>query len=162
MIINGKEQKDSRSPSPVSIMRSRDWGSPLKKTLKHPKADESARSAFSQRIEKYKEEGRCLLYLDESGFAQSMPRSHGYSRKGERCYGAHDWHKKGRINVIGAMINTLFVTLSLFSCSINSDVFYAWLTQDLLPKVEVGTVIVMDNATFHKRSDMVEEIRGAF
>jgi len=51
-----------------------------------------------------------------------------------------------------------FVTLSVFSSSINSDVFYAWLTQDLLPKVSRNSVIVMDNATFHKRKDMLEAI----
>ena len=51
-----------------------------------------------------------------------------------------------------------FVTLGMFSSSINSDVFYAWLTQDLLPKLTTGAVIVMDNATFHKRSNMLKAI----
>ena len=46
----------------------------------------------------------------------------------------------------------------MFTCYVNSDVFYAWLTQDLLPKVSKGSVIVMDNASFHKRSDMIEAI----
>ena len=40
----------------------------------------------------------------------------------------------------------------------SSNVFYAWLTQDLLPKLTTGAVIVMDNATFHKRSDMLKAI----
>jgi len=39
-------------------------------------------------------------------------------------------------------------------------VFYAWLTQNLLPKVNSGAVIVMDNATFHKRKDMLEAIEN--
>jgi len=98
------------------------------------------------------------VYLDESGFAQSMPRLHGYSALGERCYGTHDWQAKGRVNVIGAIINMTFITLSLFSFNINSDVFYAWLTQDLLPKLQKDTVIVMDNASFHKRNDMFAAI----
>ncbi|MDC9588023.1 hypothetical protein PSI23_01525 [Xenorhabdus sp. XENO-10] len=54
------------------------------------------------------------MYLDESGFARSMPRQHRYSEKGLRCFGTHDWHAKGRINVIGAIIENTFVTLSLF------------------------------------------------
>ncbi len=90
-----------------------------------------------------------------------MPRTHGYSYLGKRCYGTHDWHAKGRINVIGAIVGMTFVTLSLFTSSINSDVFYAWLTQDLLPKVNAGAVIVMDNATFHKRNDMLNAISQA-
>ncbi|WP_282435598.1 transposase [Piscirickettsia salmonis] len=40
----------------------------------------------------------------------------------------------------------------------NSDVFYAWLVKDLLPKLPAHSVIVMDNARFHKRSDMIEAI----
>lgn len=89
-----------------------------------------------------------------------MPRTHGYSLKGARCYGCHDWHAKGRINVIGAIIGMSFLTLSLFNGHINSDVFHAWLTQDLLPKVSPRSVIVMDNASFHKRNDMIEAIKA--
>ncbi|MDX7993020.1 transposase, partial [Xenorhabdus sp. psl] len=29
--------------------------------------------------------------MDESGFEQSMPRTHGYSLKGTRCFGLHNW-----------------------------------------------------------------------
>ena len=53
----------------------------------------------------------------------------------------------------------LFITVSIFEGSVNSDVFYSWLTQDLLPKVSENSVIVMDNASFHKRSDMIEAIQ---
>ena len=49
----------------------------------------------------------------------------------------------------------------MFESTINSDVFYAWLTQDLLPKVPMSCVIVMDNASFHKRQDMVTAINHA-
>ena len=114
--------------------------------------------SFQRRIERHKESGKDIVYLDESGFAQCMPRTHGYSQKGFRCYGMHDWQEKNRVNVIGAIVDNLFLTLSVFTCYVNSDVFYAWLTQDLLPKVPKGAVIVMDNASFHKRSDMLDAI----
>ncbi len=90
-----------------------------------------------------------------------MPRNYGYSVKGTRCYGTEDWHAKGRVNAIGAIVGMTFLTLSLFTSSVNSDVFYAWLTQDLLPKVKEGAVIVMDNATFHKRNDMLQAIKDS-
>ncbi len=96
--------------------------------------------------------------MDESGFAKDMPRTHGYTVKGQRCYGIKDWHARGRTNVIGAIQNFAFLTVSLFDTNINSDIFYVWLTQDLLPKMEAGSVLVMDNATFHKRKDMFEAI----
>ena len=54
------------------------------------------------------------MYLDESGFAQDMPRQHGYCYRGKRCYGVHDWHAKGRINVIGAIVGFVLVSVGLF------------------------------------------------
>ena len=29
-----------------------------------------------------------------------MPRTHGYAKKGARCFGVHNWGAKGRMNVI--------------------------------------------------------------
>ena len=51
-----------------------------------------------------------------------------------------------------------FLTIALFDGRVNSDVFYAWLIQELWPKTPAGTVIVMDNASFHQRHDMLEAI----
>jgi transposase len=109
-------------------------------------------------MKRYEDQARPIVYLDESGFALDMPWIHGYAPKGKRCYGQHDWHSKGRVNAIGAMIGRELLTVSLFESSINSDIFYAWLKQDLLPKVTKGSVIVMDNASFHKRADMLTAI----
>ncbi|WP_275386329.1 IS630 family transposase [Xenorhabdus bovienii] len=132
--------------------------SPLKKTLKHPNADGERRQAFVERIRHYEQAGKQIVYLDESGFAQSMPRTHGYSAKGLRCFGTHDWQAKGRLNAIGVILKRTFVTLSLFAGNINADVFHAWMTQDLLPTLPDGVVIVMDNAPFHKRQDTIQAI----
>ena len=71
------------------------WVSPIKKTLQHPKATPEKRSAFCAKLEEYKAEGRHLFSLDESGFAESMPLLHGYSAKGSRCFGTHDWGSQG-------------------------------------------------------------------
>ena len=127
----------------------------------HPKADEKLRLEFQIALTKYEEEGIPVAYLDESGFANDTPRTHGYASIGERCYGKYDWHARGRTNVIGAITSNQFITTCLFDTNINSDIFYAWLNDDLLPKLSEKTVIVMDNATFNKRSDMVEAIKRA-
>jgi hypothetical protein len=82
-----------------------------------------------------------------------MPRRYGYAHRRKRCYGTHDWHSKARTNVIGALIGACLLTICLFETSINSDIFHSWVTQDLLPKLPKNSVLVMDNATFHKRAD---------
>jgi transposase len=60
--------------------------------------------------------------------------------------------------VIGALLGGVLLTVCLFQGSINADCFYEWTVQDLLPKIQKKSVIVMDNATFHKRKDIIEAI----
>ncbi len=90
-----------------------------------------------------------------------MPRLHGYSPRGDRCYGICDWGAKGRTNVIGAQLGKSLLTVSMFDGTINSDVFASWVANDLLPKAPNGSVMVMDNAAFHKRQDIIDLIAGA-
>lgn len=90
-----------------------------------------------------------------------MPRRHGYSPGGQRCFGQRDWGAKGRTNVIGALLSGLLLTVTLLMGNVNSEIFFAWVTQDLLPKLPSKGVIVMDNASFHKRLDIQEAIRHA-
>ena len=101
------------------------------------------------------------MYIDESGFAVDAPRTHGYSLKGQRCHGIQDWHARGRVNAIGAILHFELLALDLWQCNIDSNIFYAWLTQALLPKCPARAVIVLDNATFHKRADIQAAIQQA-
>jgi transposase len=90
-----------------------------------------------------------------------MPRLNGYAPIGERCVDQNNWQSKGRINVIGALLGVCLITVSLFIGSTNANVFFAWITQDLLPKLSIKSVIVMDNASFHKRLDIQQAIKDA-
>ncbi len=90
-----------------------------------------------------------------------MPRTHGYSKIGQRCFGTHDWGAKGRTNAIGALLGTSLLTLALFDCNIDTDAFSIWAEQDLLPKLPSESILVMDNASFHKSKSMQEKIQAA-
>jgi transposase len=90
-----------------------------------------------------------------------MPRTHGYSLKGQRCYGSHDWGAKGRTNVIGALLGSAIVVVGLLAESVNSDIFTYWVKNTLLPSLAKSSVIVMDNASFHKGADMQKLIKDS-
>lgn len=109
---------------------------------------------FCQKIDEFKKANKQIVYIDESGFAHDLPRTQGYSDKGRRCYGAHDWGAKGRTNAIGAIIGSAVIAIGLISGSVNTDVFTSWLQQILLPTLPAKSVIVMDNASFHKGKGM--------
>lgn len=70
-------------------------------------------------------DGIDIVYLDESGFAHDMPRTHGYALKGQRCYGTHNWGARGRTNAIGALLGEGLLTVSLFQATINTVTFEA-------------------------------------
>ena len=129
--------------------------------MSHPKADDDARQSFQRQINAYEKEDKPIVYIDESGFSKDMPRTHGYAPVGKRCYGTQDWNAKGRTNAIGAIIDNIFVALGLFESNVNADVFLSWTEQTLLPSLPKNCVIVMDNAAFHKRKDILDKIKKA-
>ena len=90
-----------------------------------------------------------------------MPRTHGYSPHGQRCAGKQDWHARGRVNVLGALLAGVLLTAGLTASNVDAEIFNLWLGQDLIPKLPPGAVPVMDNATFHKRADTREMIENA-
>ena len=142
-------------------MLSSNWVSPIKKTLQHPKATQEKRFTFCEEVQKHTEESHPLVFIDESGFAHDMPRLYGYAIKGQRCFGTHDWGAKGRTNVIGALLMGTLLTVSLFATNVNTEIFSSWVTEDLIPKLPTNSVIVMDNASFHKGVAMKKAIEDA-
>lgn len=90
-----------------------------------------------------------------------MPRTHGYAQRGKRCYGTHDWGAKGRTNAIGALIAGMLLTVVLLTGTVNTQIFTCWVREDLLPKLPPNSVIVMDNASFHKGEEMQQLIADA-
>ncbi|PJI28506.1 hypothetical protein CU478_14055 [Acinetobacter pseudolwoffii] len=91
-----------------------------------------------------------LIYIDESGFQSDDTRSHSYSYIGTRAEGTFNSQVKNSYNAVGALIKNKLLTVSLFKCSITTEIFEGWIEHDLSPKLKEKSVLIMDNATFHK------------
>ena len=102
-----------------------------------------------------------LVYIDESGFESDTARSHSYSRKGTRAESTFNWQLKNSCNAIGALINHKLLTVGLFECTITTEVFEGWVEHDLLPKLKKKSVLIMDNASFHKGQKLQELLKKA-
>ena len=129
--------------------------------MRHPKANDDDRQSFQERLAAHEAAGKAIVYIDESGFAHDMPRTHGYAPRGKRCVGVHDWQAKGRINVIGALLAGTLLTVGLTTCNVDADIFNLWLKDQLIPVLAKGSVLVMDRASFHRRSDTINIITDA-
>ncbi len=110
-------------------------------------------------MECYEKEGKNSVYLDESGFEKDTLRHYGYAMR--RMLDAFDWQAKGRTNVIGGVLGGILLGIGLFDFNVNATVFHGWVVQCLLPALPSNSVVVMDNASFHKRQDIQEAITQA-
>ena len=89
---------------------------------------------FLKKIEQYKKEKMPIAYVDESGFAHSMPRTHGYSRIEKRCYGSCDWNARGRKNVVAALYESSIIGCGIIEDNIDTNVFNTWVEKILIPE----------------------------
>ncbi|MDR0233311.1 MAG: transposase [Zoogloeaceae bacterium] len=68
--------------------------------------------------------------------------------------------QRPRASLIGGYRNHKPLAPMLFEGNCNTEVFNQWLEHMLLPQLLVGSLIVLDNATFHKSArtrQLVEE-----
>lgn len=63
--------------------------------------------------------------------------------------------------MIGALLGKVLLSIGLTTANVDADIFNLWLEKDLIPKLPPKSVVVMDNATFHKRADTKEHVRQA-
>ena len=95
-----------------------------------------------------------MAYIDESGVEQDLQPTHGRALRGVKIYGRVNGRRYGRTNVIGAKLNGKHIGVLSYNFSTNSDFFEAWLTMWLFPLLPKGTAIILDNATFHRKSEL--------
>jgi transposase len=90
-----------------------------------------------------------------------MQYEYGYSPPGEKIYGEKQGSRRGRISLIGACQEHRLREVVTFEGSCNRTVIETWLTEQLLPRCEENTVLVMDNASFHKGGQIKKLIEEA-
>lgn len=140
-----------------------------KKTYGYRERDEHKRYEFQERL-KTKSASQ-IVYVDEAGIDNRDDYPYGYCKVGQRFHAAvfcggiippqtnllKSAKRTERISWIAALKQgTLFAPMT-FAGSCNRDLFELWLEQCLLPQLQPGTVIIIDNASFH-RSQTIDAI----
>jgi len=88
-------------------------------------------------------------------------RTHGRAPAGQRVYGDIPGNKRPRTSLIGGYLGNKLVAPMLFSGTCDQDVFNEWLASELLPRLKRGTVIILDNAKFHKSQLTIDLVKMA-
>ena len=90
-----------------------------------------------------------------------MVRTHGRCRRGERLrMGFPHGHRK-TTTLIAGLRTTGMVAPMVLDGPIDGDWFEAYVTSVLVPELQPGDIVVMDNLSSHKRTAICEKIEAA-
>lgn len=102
-----------------------------------------------------------VVYLDETGFDQYLYRTHGRAPKGVKVEGFVSGKRFRRTSLVAGLVNrkTLIAPFQ-YEETMDSDFFEYWFATQLLPELPENSVIVMDNARFHRKSQLKVILSG--
>jgi len=101
-----------------------------------------------------------LVYIDETGI-DYCHRRYAKSERGKPAYGAVFGKNHRQYSVIGAYNSRKLKAPFVFEGAVNTELFNKWIKGNLLPELEKGQTVIMDNASFHKSADTERLIKEA-
>ena len=129
-----------------------DGGDPEKKQTRYRERESASRIKYlSDLRQSLKQRPGRAVYLDETGFERTAHRPYAWAPRGRKVFGERSGRSRPRTNLIAATAKgkRLFAPL-LFEGSLDSSVFNHYLKEQLLKELKPGSLIIMDNAAFHK------------
>jgi len=101
-----------------------------------------------------------LVFLDETAAATNMARRYGWAPRGERCrLSAPQGHHK-TTTVTAALRTSGLCATALCDGPTNGRRFRSYVTETLVPDLQPGDIVVMDNLPAHKVAGVREAIEA--
>lgn len=126
---------------------------PKKKTTRYREQDEKKAAAYQAEISAYPPEK--IAYVDECGIDTYLYREYGYSPRGQKIFSRISGRKYKRCGIVAAQMNGRILAPMQYDGTMNRSLFEFWFSNQLLPTLEKGCVIVMDNASFHCKTHLL-------
>lgn len=130
------------------------WNHTKKKTTCYKEQSQEKVEAYLEEIKDICPEN--IAYVDESGIETHLYREYAYALRGEKVTERISGRKFQRTNLVAAMMNDEIIAPMQYNGTIDSPLFEYWFEQWLLPCLPEDSVIVMDNASFHRKSKLFE------
>jgi transposase len=134
-------------------------GSLEKKTYRYRERDEAKRQAFLETLAVYA--SKQVVYLDESGADNTLDYPYGWCHQSQRFEADKLGHRTCRISMIAAWCNGHLLAPMTFKGYCDTTLVETWVEQLLVPALQPGQVVVLDNASFHKSAAIEEMIEAA-
>ena len=132
-----------------------------KKTQRYKEGDPLQKWLFARHIEEVARTKE-VYWMDECGVPHGLYKERGWSLRGEKIVQEVSGKARKRTSVIGTWRRGKLVAPAVFEGSCDSAVVDAYFEQVLLPAIPEGSVVVLDNASFHhsSRAKSLAEARG--
>lgn len=100
-----------------------------------------------------------LIFIDESGFDPESNCIYAWAKKGQKVFGDKPGKRGKRTNLIAARKkgSLNLIAPMLVTGSVKADVFEEWLSIWLLPELNQPSILIMDNASIHRKK-VIKEI----
>jgi transposase len=118
------------------------------------------RVSFQEEVAQYSKAQ--LVYVDECGVEQNLYREHARSPRGTSIYAdVPDKRFAARISVVAAYCHGQLLAPFRFEGYTDTLLFDTWVAHFLVPVLQPGQVVILDNARFHQSRHTRELIEGA-
>ena len=94
------------------------------------------------------------VYIDETGSETYFHREYGRSLKGQLITGQISGRRFQRISLVEGLINGEIIAPMTYKETMTSDFFEVWFKIFLLPTLDKLSVIIVDNARFHRMNKL--------
>ena len=102
------------------------------------------------------------MYSDETGMDDNEIISTGWALRGQRCFAQKKAVCSVRYNIIAALNSQNELSAPfLFEGYCNSEIYATYLEKVLIPTLEPGQILIIDNASFHKSKKITALIEQA-
>ncbi|YAG04128.1 Tc1-like transposase DDE domain-containing protein [Nostoc sp. DSM 114167] len=130
-----------------------------KKSYGYRERDQAKRAIFIQQLDLIPESQR--VYIDESGMDARDDYGYGWCQRGQRFEALKSGRRTGRVNMIAAYCQQQLMAPFTVEGACNRIVFETWVSTCLIPVLQPGQVIILDNATFHHGGRIAQLIEQA-
>ena len=115
-------------------------------------------------IDQKEMDASALVFLDETGINLGMTRLYGRAFGEDRVVEYVPDVRFERVSVLSSMRLDGNIVPFAYEGTLNGELFLGYVEQFLAPTLKKGDIVIMDNASPHKVSGVVEaiEARGAF
>lgn len=91
-----------------------------------------------------------LVFVDETGTNTAMTRTHGWGYKGKKLIAKTPHGHWMTSTFVAGLAHDGILAPQLLPCPMTGIIFRQWLEECLIPEMEPGSIVVVDNLPAHK------------